>query len=230
MSLIERAIDRIFERYFIRYSQSERSLRITDFGFDARTQAEYRRAGYQLSRIIQPVAVLKPSDGTFPDAAAGVVDPFIRSLNNLLELPYTATNRANLISKKLTSTVSGANTRATFDETPEGGGALADYDVPTSKIFEALGFMHYTTAVAKTFRWTYGDTGVADGTAAPTNEVELGFGGIQVSSASTIFSGGATNPLIPIHFKVPAGKFPCQACSVDVGGATNILYGVEYDA
>ena len=107
---------------------------------------------------------------------------------------------------------------------------LADYDVPTSKIFEALAFMHYTTAVAKTFRWTYGDTGVADGTAAPTNEVELGFGGIQVSSASTIFSGGATNPLIPIHFKVPAGKFPCQACSVDVGGATNILYGVEYDA
>ena len=63
----------------------------------------------------------------------------------------------------------------------------------------------------------YGDNGVADGAAAPTNPVYL--------TPSIIFASANTEYFFEVYFAVPAGKFPF---AITEGGLfKGFIYGVE---
>ena len=157
--------------------------------------------------------------------SAAEVDP-IHVLRDL-QVPHTFTKKTSSKEIILGATIETAtNTRATFHDQR----GNADYSVPTGK--ELLIYKEYSHATLVTAGWdiSFGDDGVAEGTAAPTNEVFIS-GSISGTGLSLMHLQTVDLPQEDsIPWIIPAGKFPCLVSNSTSQSIGVVLLGVEYDA
>lgn len=117
--------------------------------------------------------------------------------------------------KKACSRTTGAARYMTM-EYPVG----TDYQVTAGKTFYITHVMYEATGTSVGTALGYGDDGVADGVAAPTNFV-------QITPARFFQASAADLPAsYNCHLSVPAGKYPC-VLQADAGTALVIVSGIE---
>jgi len=169
------------------------------------------------------------------DASGNVINPAKNidpKLNGAIEFDLSASlaspfNAANAI-KVLQATLTPGNTAAvrymTF-ESPIG----TDYSVTAGKTLTIVKILTGMTGTdsAVNLNLGYADTGVADGTVAPTTPVDL----IGDSTRKKgLIGGDVANKFldIPFYLTIPAGKFPFAACNDQATTSRSVLLiGVE---
>lgn len=220
-SLISRVLDALTDRLLERVKKNPNW---SDLGFTNTQEAELNKRDVAFSKVIHPVVVMKPSDFTFPDAAAGVVDPFISIGSDFWQIPYTITNKTTPVFKSLVANLvsDAANPRFMTFEDPVG----TDYQVATGKVFYLTRIFLNSQTAGIQHTVGYGDDAVAEGTTAPTTPVYQ----IGNNTTSTL---QATTANITQEFKcyasMPAGKYPFVRKYISGNGHSIQAYGIEVD-
>ena len=213
--------------------ESSQNIDWSDVGFTADEEARLNRFKPNFTKDIGLVALVDPTTNPMsivaPASSAADKDPLIK-LGEWAELQMTLANKTNPVFKTLMAWIStdGVNGRYMTFESP----SLTDYQVPTSKVFLGLKLVANAEATANSeIGLGYGDTGVADGTTAPTTPIYL-IGEDPANSRGTPYV--CSTAWLPfewlIYISVPAGKFPFLTRAA-LGNVTNaVVYGVEVDA
>jgi len=116
--------------------------------------------------------------------------------------------------KSMTSRTTSANNYMTLESV-----VGTDYQVPAGKTFYITSVVYMANSASGGIKIGYGDTGVADGAAAPTNFVQL----------TEEFRSETADKLIPVSVLVaiPAGKFPCVRQNAGAVQLYVTYFGVE---
>ena len=203
--------------------ESKQALDWSDIGFTGDEEARLNRQKPRFSKDIQLTALLDPTTDPMsivaPASSSSVTkDPFA----NIGGIEWNYTQTAKTSPRPITLTQAFATATNTYVslESPAG----TDYSVPVGKEFMWLKLKMLTGATnlptGNALTWGYGDTGVAEGTSAPTTEVDICYAAnvgpaygtntivdilAPMNNASPFPISDPTGQFLGI---VPAGKFP----------------------
>ena len=199
--------------------ESKSGLDWTDIGFNQDEEARENRKKPRFSKDIQLVALTNPTQDPMsivaPASDSSVTkDPFA-DLGGI-EWNFTQTAKTAPVAINLTQKIVTDTNKYVTLESPSG----TDYQVPTGKVFHWQELILCFGATAPTaVTWGYGDTAVAEGTAAPTNAVEFKYFEASLPAlptATCIRMGNHQNSASPWQSaldraflgNVPASKYP----------------------
>ena len=204
------------------WERLRRRLSWNNLGFSADESNRFNDAGLPIFRGLLPVVVMKPSDGTFPDAAAGT-DP-IAKLGDVLDVPYSIATKSNPVFVSLQANLASdaANPRYMTMEEPVG----TDYQVPSGKELYILKIFYANSTANVYLNWGYGDTAVAEGISAPTNAT-LVLGSAVATGSSFLATAATTTYEFKVYAKIPASKYPFFAKTNVASIAFSNVIGLE---